>query len=85
MKPYKQSRDGRGAYLALRSRYLGPNNVNLRAAELESQFQGLSYAQETRRWSFKKYVNKHVELHNIQKTSNGMDIPEWMKVLVFEN
>jgi hypothetical protein len=42
MKPYKRSLDSRGAYLALRSRYLGPNNVNLMAAELDSQFQGLS-------------------------------------------
>ena len=64
MKPYKRAQDGRAAFLALKSHYLGPNNVNNMATDLETQFEGLTYNQETRRWNFEKYAGKHVELFN---------------------
>ena len=76
MKPYKRSRDGRGAYLALWSHYVGPNNVNLMAAELESQFQGLSYTQETRVGTLRSMSTSMLSFTTFQRTSNGVDIPE---------
>jgi hypothetical protein len=87
MKPFKRARDGRGAFFALRDHYLGPNNVNNMATDLESQFEGLSYTQETRRWTFEKYVNKHVELYNIaedlkQHGYAGMDETSRVRKLV---
>ena len=65
MKPYSKEKDGLKAYKALRDHYLGPNNVNNMAADLEKQFSTLNYSGETRRWNFEKYVNKHVELWNV--------------------
>ena len=87
MKPFKRARDGRGAYFALRDHYLGPNNVNNMATDLESQFESLSYTQETRRWNFEKYVNKHVELYNIAEDLklhgySGMDETSRVRKLV---
>jgi biotin operon repressor len=68
MRPFKSQPDGVGAYHSLRNHYLGPNNVNNIAAELEREYNILTYSQETNRWSFEKYVSKHVELHNVAQT-----------------
>jgi hypothetical protein len=68
MRPFKNQPDGVGAYQNMRNHYLGPNNVNNMAADLEKEYNNLSYSQETNRWNFEKYVNKHVELHNIAQT-----------------
>jgi len=67
MKSHKKSRNGRLAYFALRDHYLGPNNVNNMAAALEAEYNSLHYNGETRRWTFEKYVNKMVELHNVSE------------------
>jgi hypothetical protein len=64
MRPYKRQLDGVSAYVAIRNHYLGTNNVNNLATKLEAEFDVLTYTQETRRWTFEKYVNKHVELYN---------------------
>jgi biotin operon repressor len=68
MRPFKSQPDGVGAYISLRNHYLGPNSVNNIAAELEKEFNNLTYSQETTRWSFEKYVSKHVELNNVAQT-----------------
>jgi hypothetical protein len=60
MSPYKNQPDGVGAYHSLRNHHLGPNNVNNIAAELEKEYNNLTYSHETRRWNFEKYVGKHV-------------------------
>jgi hypothetical protein len=57
------------------------------ATDLESQFESLSYTQETRRWNFEKYVNKHVELYNIAEDLklhgySGMDETSRVRKLV---
>jgi hypothetical protein len=64
MRPFKKQRDGVSAFVAAKNHYLGNNNVNNLATKLEAEFDVLTYTQETRRWTFEKYVNKHVELYN---------------------
>jgi hypothetical protein len=64
MRPFTSQPDGVAAYHSLRNHYLGPNNENNIAAELERD-NILTYSQETNRWSFEKYVSKHVDLHNV--------------------
>jgi hypothetical protein len=68
MRPYKNQQDGVGAYHSLRNHYLGPNNVNKIAAELEKEYNNLAYSHETSRWNFEKYVGKHEELNNVAQT-----------------
>jgi hypothetical protein len=68
MRPFKSQPDGVGAYYSLRNHYLGPNHVNNIAAELEKEYNKLTYSHATSRWSFEKYVSKHVELHNVAQT-----------------
>lgn len=65
MRPFQKTKDGPAAYAAVRAHYLGLNNVNNIAADIDSQFSTLTYSTETRRWNFEKYVGKHVELYNI--------------------
>jgi hypothetical protein len=64
MRPYKKHMDGVSAFFATKNHYLGSNNVNNLATKLEAEFDSHMYTQETRRWTFEKYVNKHVELFN---------------------
>jgi hypothetical protein len=66
MRPFKSQPDGVGAYHSSRNHYLGPNNVNNIAAELDREYNILTYSQETNR--FEKYVSKHVELHNVAQS-----------------
>jgi hypothetical protein len=67
LRPFK-NQPGVGAYFKLRDHYLGPNNVNNVAADLEKQYSNLTYSQETGRWNFEDYVSKHVELHNVAQS-----------------
>jgi hypothetical protein len=68
MRQFRNQPDGVGAYFSVRNHYLGPNNVNNMAAELEKDSDNLRYTQETSRRTFEKHVNKHEELHNVAQT-----------------
>ena len=57
VKPAQRTRDGRKAYLALYTHYLGPNNVDNMASQAESKLNSTVYNGEQRRWNFERYVN----------------------------
>jgi hypothetical protein len=65
MKLYAKAKDGRGAYLALKSQYLGPNNANNMAQATTTKLDQLRYTGENRRWNMQRYVTAHVECFNI--------------------
>jgi uncharacterized membrane protein YgcG len=65
VKVAQTTRDGRMAYLALESHYLGPNNVNHQASKAEALLKSATYQGETRNWNFEKYASLHVEQFNI--------------------
>jgi hypothetical protein len=65
MKTFAKAKDGRGAYLGLRSQYLGPNNANNMAQATTTKLDQLRYTGENRRWNMQRYVTAHVECYNI--------------------
>jgi hypothetical protein len=65
MKTFSKAKDGRGAYLALKSQYLGPNNANNMAQATTTKLDQLRYTGENRRWNMQRYVTAHVECYNI--------------------
>ena len=72
VKPFQRARDGRGAFLALRDHYLGPNNVDNMASLAEKKLamttytgERRTYTGERRRWTFEKYVTLHKDQHSI--------------------
>jgi hypothetical protein len=65
MKSFAKAKDGRGAYLALKSQYLGPNNANNMAQATTTKLDQLRYTGENRRWNMQRYVTAHVECFNI--------------------
>lgn len=65
IKGFARARDGRAAFLMLRSHYLGINNVNGLASKAENAFYRLMYSKETKRFNFETYVSGHKEQHQI--------------------
>ena len=65
VKAFQRTRDGRGAYLALKSHYLGDNYVDQMASAAEHKLANTFYNGERRNFSFEKYVRVHVEQHTI--------------------
>ena len=65
VKPFQRARDGRGAFLALRNHYLGPNNVDNMASLAEKKLAMTTYTGERHRWTFEKYVMLHKDQHSI--------------------
>jgi hypothetical protein len=63
IKLFRTKQDGFAAYNALRIHHLGKSSVNNLAADIEAQFAALTYTGEGRRWNFKQYVSRHVDLH----------------------
>jgi hypothetical protein len=59
----RHTKDGHGAYNALRQHYLGEDAVENMAGEMEAAWNCLTYTGEGRWWNFEKYVTKHVELY----------------------
>ena len=64
VKPFQHARDGRGAFLALRDHYLGPNNIDNMASLAEKKLAMTTYTGERRRWTFEKYVTLHKDQHS---------------------
>jgi hypothetical protein len=67
VKPAQRTRDGRMAYLALYTHFLGPNNVDNMATQAENKLTSTVYNGEQRRWDFEKYVNVHKQQHSIME------------------
>jgi hypothetical protein len=57
VKPFQRSRDGRGAYQALHTHYLGANHVNNMASIAESKLAQATYYGEKRRYNFESYIS----------------------------
>ena len=54
VKPAQRARDGRKAYLALYTQFLGPNNVDNMATQAENKLTSTVYNGEQRRWDFSR-------------------------------
>ena len=54
IKQHKSKRDGRGAFYAIHSRWLGPNHVNMTASEAEMALQMSTCDGEKRAWNWEK-------------------------------
>ena len=65
MQHATRRRDGRAAFLGLKDHYLGKNNVDNQATIAERRLQTTTYTGEGRRWNFEKYVQTHVNQHQI--------------------
>jgi hypothetical protein len=65
VRPAQRTRDGRMAYLALKTHYLGQNYVDQMASAAETKLANTFYNGETRNFPFEKYVRVHVEQHTI--------------------
>ena len=65
MQKAHQTRNGRLAFLSLKEHYLGKNNVDNLATQAERQLESTTYTGEGRRWNFEKYVQTHVDQHQI--------------------
>ena len=60
VKQHKSKRDGRGAFYAIHSRWLGPNHVIMTTSEAEMAIQMSTYNGEKKAWNWEKYVARHV-------------------------
>ena len=65
IKPFKKSRDGRGAFLALWNHYLGPNNVDHMAGGAEKVLANSSYKGQSSRYGIEQHIIIHKGAHAI--------------------
>lgn len=65
VRPAQRARDGRLAFYGLEDHYLGVNNVDNMSSLAEHRLTTTTYKGELRRWNFEKYVQVHVNQHNI--------------------
>jgi hypothetical protein len=63
IKSFARSRNGRGAYLALHSHYLGISKSDNIQAEAENKLKNTFYSGERRNWNFERYVQIHKDQH----------------------
>ena len=63
MKPFKKSRDGRGAWLALWHHYLGPNNVDNMATKAERVLSASVYHGQSSRYGIDQHILVHKAAH----------------------
>ena len=63
MKPFKKSRDGRGAWLALWHNYLGPNNVDNMATKAERVLSTSVYHGQSSRYGIDQHILVHKAAH----------------------
>jgi hypothetical protein len=57
VKPFQRARDGRSAFLALHTHYLGANHANNMASEAESSLAKAMYHKEKQRYNFKSCIS----------------------------
>ena len=63
--PGQCNRNGSLAYMALKTQYLGPSNMNHKVNEAETKLKDSSYHSERRRWNIGKYICMHQDQHTI--------------------
>ena len=63
--PAHCNQNGQLAYMALKTHYLGPNNMNHQANEAETKLKDSSYHGERNHWNFEKYICMHQDQHTI--------------------
>jgi hypothetical protein len=83
VKPFQRTCDGRGAFLALHTHYLGANHVNNMASEAESKLAKAMYHGEKRRYNFESYIsalNEQFQILNGLKRYGYSGIDEASKV-----
>ena len=68
VKPFQRSRDGRGAFQALHTHYLGANHVNNMASIAEAKLAQAKYFGEKRRYNFESYITSLTEQFQILNT-----------------
>ena len=51
--------------MALKTHYLGPNNMNHQANEAETKLKDSSYHSKRHHWNFEKYICMHQDQHTI--------------------
>ena len=56
VKQHKPKWDGRKAYYAIHSRWLGPNHVNSTSSEAKMALQISMYDSKKKAWNWEKYV-----------------------------
>jgi hypothetical protein len=71
IEKFERKRDGRGAYWALFDHYLGQHQVSHMVDKALLALEKARYTGETRNFNWEKYVNKHVENHNILDSMVG--------------
>ena len=65
VKQHESKRDGRGAFYAIHSRWLGQNHVNATASEAWMAVPTSTNDREKVAWNWEKYVACHVKYHII--------------------
>jgi hypothetical protein len=83
IKPFQRSRDGRGAYQAPHTHYLGANHVNNMANIAESKLGLAKYYGEKRRYNFENYIstlNEQFQILNNLRRYGYAGIDEASKV-----
>ena len=65
VKPFLRKKNGRGAYLALWSYYLGKQNVDNQATTSEKGLELASWSGDSKRFCFDDYVKIHMDHHAI--------------------
>ncbi len=86
IKTFKSKRNGRAAWLALWSFYLGPNNLDHMASEAEKSLTTTHYNGESRNFTFDKFAMHMLKQHNIIEglKTHGLvtDMTERRKVFI---
>ena len=65
VKQFKPKWDDRGAFYAIRARWLRFNHINMMASEAEAALQTSTHDSKKKVWNCKKYISYHVHFHII--------------------
>jgi hypothetical protein len=86
-KVYEKTKNGRQAFRTLHAQLLSGNKVVTSGSTIMTKIQNLRYDGDKARFGFDKYVQLHVEQHNLHKDLEeyGVDpLSEELKILWFE-
>jgi hypothetical protein len=86
-KPFEKTKNGRQAFRTLHAQLLGGKKVVTSGSAIMTKIQTLRYDGDKARFTFDKYVQLHVEQHNLHKDLEeyGIDaLGEELKILWFE-
>lgn len=90
-QPFERTKDGRGAFKAMRNHFEGPATINARLNEAMQTIETLTYRGESKHYTFESYVQKRLEAHRtvvdcgensmlspgykVRALLNGIDVP----------